>query len=139
MFKLQSAFLAGLAYFAVVFTAGFILGIVRVTFVLPYVSEIIAVAIELPLILLISWLACRLIVRRQGVAGTIAARGLMGLTAFVLLIAAELVLGTIGLGRTLTEQLARYRLTPELLGLIGQLLFAAFPLIQLNTLWRKSA
>lgn len=48
--------LAGLAYFTLVFAAGFALGTARVLVLLPGVGETTAVLLELPLILTVSWL-----------------------------------------------------------------------------------
>lgn len=54
----------------------------------------------------------------------------MGAVAFVLLIAAETLVGVSLLGRTLGEQAASYRTADAALGLAAQLLFAAFPWLQ---------
>ena len=49
---------AGLAYFAVVFAAGFVLGTLRVLVVAPHLGEIAAVVAELPIMLAVSWIIC---------------------------------------------------------------------------------
>lgn len=48
---------AGLAYWAVVFALGFVLGTIRVTWVIPAVGLMPATLLELPIILGASWLA----------------------------------------------------------------------------------
>lgn len=127
--SLRRALSAGALYFAVVFAAGFALGAIRGLVIAPAIGETAAVAIELPIILAISWMACHWIVARTAIAPTISARAIMGASAFTLLIAAEALLA-LGLGRSLTEHLATYRDAASLLGLTGQLAFAAFPLLQ---------
>jgi hypothetical protein len=54
----------------------------------------------------------------------------MGAVAFTLLIAAETVLGVVGFGQTLQQQLAGYRDTGPMLGLVAQIASALFPLAQ---------
>lgn len=130
----RNATVAGLMYFAILFAVGFALGTVRVFVLLPRLDtalgETIAVLIELPIILTISWVVCRWLVGRFMVAEGVAPRLLMGGLAFALLLSAEFLLGSMGFGRTLSEQFQRYRNLPDLLGLAGQLAFAAFPLAQ---------
>jgi subtilisin len=55
---MTNAFKAGAAYFAVVFMAGFMLGVLRVVVLVPRFGETAAVLAELPVILLISWIVC---------------------------------------------------------------------------------
>jgi hypothetical protein len=135
--SVRRALMAGLVYFAIVFAAGFAFGAVRVLVLLSSLGETAAVLLELPLILTLSWLACRWVITRFGVLKTSAAGWIMGGLAFTLLMTAELLLATLVLGRTLPEHFVRYGRLPELLGLAGQLLFAAFPGIQL-ALMRRS-
>ena len=129
----RTAATAGLAYVAIAFAAGFALGVLRVTLIAPRLSETAAVLIELPIMLALSWLACRWIIARWHVPATIVARATMGGLALALLLAAEAVLGTLGLGRTLAEHLASYQDLPERFGLAAQVLFGLFPLLQLRS------
>jgi hypothetical protein len=82
------------------------------------------------LMLLVFWFVCVWIIRRLAVPTEHSPRIVMGLLAFVFLIAAEMVLGVIGFGRTLSDQLQAYQNTGPLLGLFAQLAFAIFPLVQ---------
>ena len=126
------AFIAGLAYFAVVFTAGFALGTVRVLFLVPVVGETVAVLIETPVMLTISWVACGWIVRRFSVPSVLRDRVWMGAFAFILLMIAEIGVARL-LGRTsLTAYLSHYVTLAGALGLAGQLAFASFPVLQLR-------
>ena len=56
---MQSALKAGIFYFATVFAVGFALGTIRVLTIVPRVGEMVAIVIEVPFILAISWLASR--------------------------------------------------------------------------------
>ena len=50
-------------YAAAVFAAGFLLGTLRVLWLVPRFGPTAAVALELPLILAVSWIACRHVAR----------------------------------------------------------------------------
>ena len=131
----RSGAVAGLMYFANLFAVGFALETIRLLVLLPRLDgplgETIAVLIELPIILTISWVVCRWLADRFIVVGGAAPRLLVGSLAFALLLSAEFLLGSVGFGWTPSDQLRRYRNLPDLLGLAGQLAFAAFPLLQL--------
>jgi hypothetical protein len=126
----KAAMLAGAAYFLIVFAAGFVLGTIRVFVLLPRMSELTAVAIELPFMLAIAWAVCGRILRAFDVARDVGTRLLMGTVAFLLLIAAELALGMIGFGRTIADQMAAWTAPAGALGLAGQIAFAFFPLMK---------
>lgn len=121
---------AGLAYFGVVFAAGFGLGVLRVFFVTPRLGETVAVLFELPVILALSWLACRWLITRLDVSPRVTARLIMGGLAFAILMAAEFAVSKFAVGRSLWDHLDHYRELPALLGLAGQVAFALFPIIQ---------
>lgn len=125
-----NALKAAVIYFAVVFAVGFVLGAIRVMIVAPQLGEAIATLIELPLMLIASWFVCTWTVRRFAVSPALGPRLVMGLLAFGLLIAAEMILGTVGFGRTLSEQIQAYCTFGPLLGLMAQIVFAVFPMIQ---------
>ena len=57
----------------------------------------------------------------------------MGLVAFLVLLSAEMVLGTV-LSRSLADQLAKYGSPAGAIGLAAQVTFATFPIIQV---WRR--
>lgn len=128
----MTALKAGAAYFAAVFAIGFILGVVRVVVLEPSVGELTAVMVELPIILIASWFACGLIIRKLNVPPTVAASMLMGLIAFALLMTAELTLARYGLNRTLTDQFREWASVAGAAGLAGQIVFAFFPFIQVR-------
>ncbi|MCE9597583.1 MAG: hypothetical protein K8S54_06405 [Spirochaetia bacterium] len=118
---------AGLAYFAVVFFAGFVFGTIRVLLLIPHLGEVTAVCLELPIMIALSWFVCRSICRRFAVH-KLKHRAATGLLAFLFLMAAEAGLGVAT--RPVEAVLSSFVSTPGLLGLAGQVLFALFPLVQ---------
>lgn len=118
---------AALAYFAIVFAFGFVLGVPRVLLIEPRIGAAWAVSIEVPVMLAVSWLAARWLVPRYAVT-TAASRLQMGLLALLLLIVAETLLG-FAFGQTLSGQLGAYLSARGAWTLLGQLGFAAMPLL----------
>lgn len=117
---------AAVAYWAVVFTLGFVLGTVRVLWLAPQVGLMPATALELPVMLAASWLASGWLVRRFGLAGAREALA-AGLAAFALLMVAECALAVTMMGQTPAQWLAGLRQPHALLGLAGQIVFALMP------------
>jgi hypothetical protein len=72
------------------------------------------------------------LIRRFEVPPVIGARLVMGISAFGLLISAELILGLTLFNRTLADQLAAWRSPAGALGFTAQIIFAAMPLIALT-------
>src|SRR5215469_8978292 len=124
---------AGALYAIIVFVIGFILGTIRVLLVAPRLGETLAVIIEAPIMLAASWLVCRWCVGRLDVAATVPARSLTGLVAFLVLMSAEVGLGS-ALSRSLVDQVAAYGSPAGAIGLAAQLIFATFPVIRVR--WR---
>jgi hypothetical protein len=133
-----AALRAGFAYFLLVFAIGLLLGTARILLLEPQLGAITAVLIELPIILAGAWLGCRALTRHTAVPPTAGAALAMGLFAFALLMAAEYALAMWTPGRLTGEYLAQYREPAPLLGLLGQILFAAFPLIQISRTARST-
>lgn len=129
---MPTAVAAAVLYFALVFGAGFVLGVVRVGVLVPRLGETAAVAMELPVMLAVSWLAAQSVVRWLDVPATVTARVVMGGVAFALLMGAELVLATVLLGLSLSQHVASYVILPKMLGLMAQLVFAAMPVLLLG-------
>jgi hypothetical protein len=117
-------------YFALVFAAGFALGVFRNFVLVPLAGELNSVVIEMPVMLALSWWACKWVMRHFRVPGTWSSRSGLGGIAFLLLMVAELMLSTLLFGNPVVEHFAKYGSWPGALGLFGQLLFAAFPEIQ---------
>jgi hypothetical protein len=78
-----------LAYFAMVFAVGSLLGTVRVLWLVPRFGPRAAELLELPLMLVASVMAARWAIRRFTIAAPASGRLAMGLLALGLLLAAE--------------------------------------------------
>ena len=120
---------AALAYALLVFLAGCVLGAIRVLLVLPRLGAAAAVALEVPLILALSWALCHSCSRRFAVMPQPRLRLQMGVAAFLLLMLAELLL-SLALGNGLAQHFRSYRSPDGVIGLAAQLSFALFPLLQ---------
>src|SRR5512132_439914 len=90
---------AGALYFGVVFGAGVALGSLRTLLVVPRVGERTAELAEAPVMLVVTVLAARWVVRRRGVPPRPTRRLAAGLVALTLLVIAEalVVVGVRGL------------------------------------------
>lgn len=127
-FSMTKALQAGCTYFAGVFAVGFLLGVLRTLVLAPRVGELLAVLVELPIILGVSWVICGRILRQASLDP--AAALLMGACAFGLLMIAELSISIVLANRTFLAHLALYSEGSHLLGLAGQVAFALFPMFQ---------
>lgn len=123
------AITAAATYFALVFSAGFAFGMLRVTVLAPVLGERIAVLAELPPMLYLCWIACRWTLRVHHVPAEPGARLVMGGVAFALLLLAEAALSVLVFGRSLQAHLGLYLGVPALTGLVGQGIFALFPVL----------
>lgn len=97
---------AGLAYFAVVFGAGFVLGVLRVLFLVPRFGERYAELAEMPVMFLVIVASARGITRRLAIPPSAAARLGMGGLALGLLLACELALAVVLQDRSLADYVA---------------------------------
>jgi hypothetical protein len=117
----------GAVYAAAVFCAGFVLGALRTLVIAPVTGDLIAVLLELPVILLISWLVF-------GALGRCAAplplreRAVAGLSAFLALIGLELILSTVITPGGAAAMMAGWLTLAGGIGLAGQVAFALIPL-----------
>ncbi len=116
-----------MAYFAIVFLIGFMLGVVRVLVFEPRLGSTFSVAVETPLMLLVSWFVAGWAVRRFAIAGS-SDRLRLGLFALALLVLAETLLGLV-IGQSLIQQLYVYWSPRGAMTLIGQIGFATIPML----------
>ena len=136
---MSRSIISGATYFLTMFVLGFLLGTLRVLLVAPRLGEWGAIFVELPIMLGISWIVCRWILLRFAVPQRTAQGLVMGAVAFVLLMIAELLLGTSLFDRTLPQQGQAMTSGAGLAGLLGQFAFAVFPLIQVRQVARQMA
>lgn len=127
---MRKALIAGGAYFAAVFTLGFLMGVLRVLAVAPRLGEAGAMMLEAPIMLIASWLLCGLLMTRFGVGAASADRVVMSGVAFILLLVVEPLGAMLLFDRTPADMVASYRATPALLGLASQVAFVLFPLFR---------
>lgn len=119
------------AYAVSVFAVGFALGTARVLAIAPRLGEGVAVLLELPLMLLASFVLARWAVARWAVPARLGPRAAMGLMAFAILMGLELALSVLLFGNSLQDHLSAYRAPERLLGLAGQIAFGALPALLL--------
>jgi hypothetical protein len=117
-----------LAYLAPVFAAAFLFGALRVTLLAPQIGPLAAVALEVPLILGLSWLVAGRVLRRWPLTTTGALT--MGALAFALLTLAEFALAYALSGQTPPAYAATFLTAPGALGLAGQIGFALIPALR---------
>ena len=88
------------------FGAGFVLGALRVSFLVPRFGERIAELSEMPLMFAVIVIAARFVIRRFAVPLYVAARIRIGFLALGLLLAAELLLAVLLQDRSLADYVA---------------------------------
>jgi len=97
---------AALLYFALTFGAGFLLGPLRILFLVPRLGARAAELVEIPVMIGITWLAARWVTRRFSVPPQRGPRLSLGVTAGALLLLAEFTLVLRLRGLTLEEYFA---------------------------------
>jgi len=120
---------AGIAYFALVFGAGFVLGSIRVPFLVPSLGERVAELIEMPFMFVVVLVSARFITKRFSLPANVLARVGAGFLALGLLVAAEVLLAVAIQNRTLGEYVASRDPVSGTVYLAMLALFAAMPLV----------
>ncbi|WP_292066156.1 hypothetical protein [Brevundimonas sp. UBA7664] len=126
---MRRALAAAAAYFAIVFALAFLLGVARTLFVAPRVGELVAVLIEAPIVLLISWRAAGWSIRRFSVTARASDRATMGLAAFLLLMTVETTMSLVLFDRPLAQQFAAWATAAGAIGLLAQAAYGLIPLL----------
>jgi len=114
------------AYFAAVFSIGFLLGIARTLWIAPRLGERAAELVEMPVMVAASFLVARALMSRPGAVGVRDA-ALVGLAALVLLLCAELAVVAFVRGETLADYVASRDPVSGVAYVLALLLFAAMP------------
>ncbi len=123
---------AGARYFAVVFAIGFALGTLRTVWIAPAIGATAAVLVEVPIILLVSFVVARRIITGALIGSRGEALG-AGAVAFAMLMVAEAGLAVLVFGQSFDVWLADLWRGPGIIGLAGQIVFALMPFL---VLWR---
>jgi hypothetical protein len=97
---------AGMLYFVFVFGAGFLLGPIRILWIVPRLGTRVAELLEAPIMFVITIVAARWIVRRLAVPSTASSRLSMGGIGLSLLLIAEFTLVLWLRGLSIREYLA---------------------------------
>ena len=120
---------AGALYFALVFGAGFVLGIPRVLWLVPRLGARAAELIESPIMLVVIIFAARWVVRRFALPPTLAARMGPGFMALGLMLAAEFTVVLKVRRLTLAQYVAGRDPVSGTVYILMLLAFAVMPLI----------
>lgn len=120
---------AGMLYFAVVFSAGFALGVLRTLAVAPFVGVRTAELLELPLMLAVCWVAARWVVARCSVPKRAGKRTAMGAMGLLWMLAAEFGLVLWLRGLSLADYFALRDPVSSLAYYAALVAFAGMPLL----------
>ena len=93
-------------YFAIVLGTGFVLGSIRVPFLVPRLGERYAELLEMPIMFTVIVLAARHVVRRFDVPPSLAVRLQVGFLALAMSVLAELLLAAVLQGRSVAQYIA---------------------------------
>lgn len=118
-----------MTYFALAFGAGFVLGSIRVLFLVPRFGERVAELAEMPVMFVVIMVSARFIVRRFALPGHAAPRLGAGFLALALLLTAEILLAVALQDRTLGEYVASRDPVSGIVYLAMLVLFALMPLV----------
>ena len=121
---------AGCVYALIVFLIGFALGAIRVLLLAPRLGDAVAVLLEAPLMLAVSWKLSKWTASKHGLLSDPGEALLMGAIAFAVLMLAELATAMIFFNRTVAEYFAGFWSVAGAIGLAAQLCFASFPFLQ---------
>jgi len=116
-------------YFALVLGTGFVMGTIRVPFLVPRLGERYAELLEMPFMFVAIVLAARYVVQRFNLPVSLPLRLRVGFMALALSIVAELLLATVLQGRSLVEFIASRDPVSGSVYLAMLLLFALMPAI----------
>ena len=122
---------ASFLYFALVMGAGFLLGSVRVLFVVPHLGERWAELAEMPIMAMVIVVAAGYILRRYPEVQTRGRALVVGFTALALSVSAELVLAVVLQSQSLSEYLASRDKISGSVYLVMLVAFALMPRLRL--------
>lgn len=123
------SFKPAVLYFALVLGTGFVMGMIRVPFLVPRLGERYAELLEMPFMFVAIVLAARYVVRHFALAASLPVRLKVGFAALAMSVVAELLLATVLQGRSLVEFVASRDPVSGAVYLAMLLLFALMPAI----------
>jgi hypothetical protein len=129
---------AGLLYFLLVFAAGFVLGTIRVLWIVPHVGTRMAELLEAPVMLAVTVLAARYAVRRVSLRCTSSRLLSVGFVALTLLLGAEITVVVLVRHLTLEEYFASRDAVAGMVYVVMLSLFAVMPLMVARRYGRES-
>ena len=122
---------ASFLYFVLVMGAGFLLGSVRVLFVVPHLGERWAELAEMPIMAIVIFVAAGYILRRYPEVQTRGRALVVGFTALALSVSAELALAVVLQSQSLAEYLASRDKISGSVYLVMLVAFALMPRLRL--------
>lgn len=123
------SFKPAVLYFVLVLGTGFVLGMIRVPFLVPRLGERYAELLEMPFMFVAIVLAARFVVRRFDLPASLSVRLQVGFAALAMSVLAELLLATVLQGRSLAQFIASRDPVSGSVYLVMLLLFALMPAI----------
>lgn len=120
---------AGVLYFAIVFGAGFVLGTIRVIWIVPSFGARMAELMEAPIMFVVTILAARWVVRRHSLPSTAATRLGVGFVALGLMLIVEFTVVLRLRGLTIGEYFASQDPVAGTVYFIMLGVFAVMPLL----------
>ena len=121
----MAVFRTAIVYFLAIFAFAFAMGVARTLVIAPRIGATAAVLLEVPILLAASWVVARRLLRDRDLA--LPQRMAVGTIAFVLTMASEVVLSALMRGQSAGKWAATVATPLGLVGLAGQLGFAAIP------------
>jgi hypothetical protein len=120
---------AGLLYFALVFAVGFVLGTIRVLWLVPRMGQRAAELLEMPIMLMVVFLAGRWVVRKLALPPDARSRLTMGMVAAALLLLVELTVVLRVQGMTFADYVAKRDPVAATAYYLSLAFFALLPLL----------
>jgi hypothetical protein len=120
---------AAFVYFLILFVIRLVGNVLRVYLLAPMIGHTMTALLEVPVLLLVAWVASRALINRFGMRRRLSHAALMGVVTLGLLIAAEALLST-SLGDSLDQFLRAFGRAPGGLGLLSAIILSFFPAIQ---------
>lgn len=120
-------FVVGARYFAAVFTIAVAMGIARTLWVAPRLGPMVAVLLEVPILVGISWRIARRVLLDEHLG--LAQRAAVGAIALAMTLASEAVFASLIRGQSLGMWAATLSTPLGFVGLAGQGVFGAMPMI----------